>query len=140
MIKVKREKVINSIIISQKKKGYEFMKAKLEKEFWHWMNENWNIAGGLIQQAIAARLMGKTKTRVRQMINEGKLKEYKFKTTTFVSFADVMKYTREEAYESLEKATEILFGDASEIMTKIIKQQKNMVTGKSNTEQTVKKK
>jgi len=122
-----------------KRKGIRFMKAKLEKEFWHWMNENWNIAGGLIQQAIASRLMGKTKTRVRQMINEGKLKEYKFKTTTFVSFADVMKYTREEAYENLEKATGILLGNASEMMTQIIKQQKNMVTGKSNSKHSVKK-
>lgn len=39
-----------------------------------WFLEKWNENGGLITQKNAALILKKTPTRIRQMINEGKLK------------------------------------------------------------------
>ncbi|WP_288513719.1 hypothetical protein [uncultured Victivallis sp.] len=102
--------------------------ADLKNEFWHWMNENWNLAGGLITHSIAASMMGKTQTRVRQMIEEGKLKEYRFKTKKFVSFTEVLNLTRNEAYADLQNASALLFKEGAEMFSKII--EKQMKTGK----------
>lgn len=99
--------------------------ADLKNEFWHWINENWNIAGGLITHSIAASMMGKTQTRIRQMVEEGKLKEYRFKTKKFVSFSEVLNITREEAYKDLQDASELLFKQGAEMFKQILEQQKN---------------
>lgn len=99
--------------------------ADLKNEFWHWMNENWNTAGGLITHSIAASMMGKTQTRIRQMVEEGKLKEYRYKTKKFVSFAQVMELTRDEAYADLQNASSLLFKEGAEMLMQIIEKQKN---------------
>lgn len=98
--------------------------ADLKNEFWHWMNENWQSAGGLITHSIAAALMGKTQTRIRQMVEEGKLKEYRFKRKKFLSYSQVHDMTRDEAYEDLKSATELLFKQGGEVILQIIEKQK----------------
>lgn len=98
--------------------------ADLKNEFWHWMNENWNLAGGLITHSVAAAMMGKSQTRVRQMIEEGKLHQYKFKTKKFVSFSEVLKLTRDEALDDLKQASDLLWKQGAEMFQQIIEQQR----------------
>jgi len=43
-----------------------------------WFMSQWTLRGGLITQVQAARILGKTPTRIRQMINEKKINQYCF--------------------------------------------------------------
>lgn len=97
--------------------------ADLRNEFWHWINENWQAAGGLVTHSIGAAMMGKTQTRIRQMVQEGKLKEYRFKSKKFLSYCEVYNLTREEAYKDLENATSKLFSQGEKMFLKAIKEQ-----------------
>lgn len=73
--------------------------------FAEWIKNNWNIAGGLITQVVAAKILGKTKTRIRQMINEEKLAEYIFENNTYVSYAEVMKIHNEQQEKMFREMT-----------------------------------
>ena len=72
-------------------------------EFYNWTCEHWLITGGLITQATAARLLGKSKGRITQMIKEGKLKEHRYKKISFLEFPEVMKMARERIYKIINQ-------------------------------------
>lgn len=78
--------------------------SKMEDvEFYNWTCEHWLNTGGLITQVTAARLLGKSKGRITQMIKEGKLKEHKYKNLSFVEFPEVMKSARERIYKIMNQ-------------------------------------
>jgi len=57
----------------------------------NWLVKYWSKNGGLISQAMAAKLLGKTPTRIRQMINENKIKAFAYNDESpLVSFAQIM--------------------------------------------------
>ena len=94
--------------------------ADLKNEFWHWITENWQAAGGLITHSVGAAMMGKTQTRIRQMVQEGKLKEYRFKSKKFLSYYEVYNLTKAEAIADLKSATDKLFAEGREMILKMI--------------------
>jgi hypothetical protein len=59
-------------------------------DFYSWFLTEWCIAGGLISHKTAADILGKSNSRITQMINEGVLTRYSFENKTFVSFSEVM--------------------------------------------------
>ena len=63
-----------------------------------WLTKEWTNNGGLIIQAQAAKILGITPTRIRQMINEGKLKGFTFEDhTPLLSYSQIMSiYDAEE--------------------------------------------
>ena len=69
--------------------------GKKEKaSFYQWMHENWELEGGLIPQSTAAELMNVTRTRINQMIKEGKLKELRYNRQIYVSYMQAMRIAR----------------------------------------------
>lgn len=69
----------------------------IDQEYRNWIVKHWSIHGGLIPQAQAAKLLGKTPTRIRQMINENKIKSFAYKEESpLVSFAEIMSIFNEE--------------------------------------------
>lgn len=62
-------------------------------EYSEWFIQQWNSSGGLIPQVQASKILKKSRTRIRQMINEKKLTPYAFKKgeTPLLSFAEIMK-------------------------------------------------
>ena len=68
----------------------------MEQVFCNWIENNWATEGGLIQPAIAARIMEISRARMAQMIKEGKIKAIKHENTTFVSYAQIMKISKEK--------------------------------------------
>jgi len=75
-----------------------------------WIKENWSITGGLITQADAGKILGKTRTRIRQMINEGKLKAYRYENDPpFVSYADVIKLLNTQGEEKKKHIIDKIF-------------------------------
>ena len=69
----------------------------IDFKYRNWLIKCWAINGGLIPQAMAARLLGKTPTRIRQMINENKINAFTFNDESpLVSFAEIMKIFDEE--------------------------------------------
>ncbi|MDD2802031.1 MAG: hypothetical protein PHE96_11285 [Methylococcales bacterium] len=88
---------------SLEKENFTMFDAKYEK----WFSTNWNTQGGLIPQAQASKILGKTPTRIRQMINEGKLKSFVYKDETpLVSFAEIkqIKEKEDQRFEEIEEA------------------------------------
>ena len=75
-------------------------------DFYHWISQNWLYAGGLITQATAARLLKKSTGRIKQMITEQKIKEYRYENISFVSFTDVIRIAREETFRKVNKNLE----------------------------------
>lgn len=66
------------------------MKLK-DASYFLWFSENWLLAGGLITQSKAARLLGVSPTRVRQSINEGKITPYVFlDNNPLVSLSEIL--------------------------------------------------
>lgn len=81
------------ISIKHNTKSFE----ELTMEYLDWIKENWNTAGGLVTQAQAARMLNKTRTRIRQMINERKLTPYQYeKEAPLISFAELSKIAKEK--------------------------------------------
>lgn len=69
----------------------------IDFKYRNWLIKCWAINGGLIPQAMAAKLLGKTPTRIRQMINENKIKAFTYNDESpLVSFAEIMKIFCEE--------------------------------------------
>eukprot|EP00831_Metopus_contortus_P056468 TRINITY_DN4831_c0_g1_i1.p2 TRINITY_DN4831_c0_g1~~TRINITY_DN4831_c0_g1_i1.p2 ORF type:complete len:247 (+),score=35.16 TRINITY_DN4831_c0_g1_i1:66-806(+) len=72
-------------------------------DYKEWFVENWNTKGGLISQAMASKILQKTPTRIRQMINENKLNSFTFEDETpLVSFAETMQIYENEYKKLLE--------------------------------------
>lgn len=68
-----------------------------DKNYAKWFLKNWNTQGGMIPQAQASKILGKTPTRIRQMINEGKIKSFIYKDETpLVSFSEIMQIKEKE--------------------------------------------
>ena len=67
----------------------EFNKVYDSTDFTFWFVKHWCFAGGLISKAVAARLLGLSSGRISQMVREQKLREYRYKDISFVSFSDV---------------------------------------------------
>ena len=84
------------------KKPIEDTKAP-DVDFYVWFSEVWTATGGIITQATAADILGKTNGRIRQMIDEGKLKEYCYGTLKYVSFVEVYKIARMTAYNKMKQ-------------------------------------
>lgn len=74
-----------------------------EIDFYVWFSEIWTATGGVITQATAADMLGKTNGRIRQMIDEKKIKEYRYGNLSFVSFIEIYRMARIEAYEKAQK-------------------------------------
>lgn len=80
------------------------MKEKnLKIDFFPWIQSKWAENGGLITQATATLILNKSKGRINQMITEGKLKEYRYKNMSFVSYAEVIKMAKYIAYNKAKK-------------------------------------
>ena len=75
-------------------------------DFYVWLLENWSVAGGLINQTAASKVLKRTTGRLAQMIREGKLTEYRYENQVYVSYAEVMKIARDQAYKTVEKGIE----------------------------------
>lgn len=90
--------------------------------FYMWMIDNWTITGGLITQIAAARLLCKSKGRIKQIIDEGKLKEYRFQNMSFVSYPEVMKLARQLGFEKAKKTLNKEFQEVSGIMPEDMKE------------------
>lgn len=81
--------------------------GKKEKaSFYQWMHENWELEGGLIPQSTAAELMNVTRTRINQMIKEGKLKELRYNRQIYVSYMQAMRIARKREFERQDKELE----------------------------------
>lgn len=67
-------------------------------QYKEWFLKNWTNKGGLITQSQASKILGKTRTRIRQMINEKKLQSFQYKDETpLVSLAEILEiYDKEE--------------------------------------------
>lgn len=76
-----------------------FKSKEEDVEFYNWTCEHWLNTGGLITQATAARLLGKSKGRITQMIKEKKLEEHRYKNLSFLAFPEVMKIARKRIYK-----------------------------------------
>ena len=70
----------------------------LNEKYKEWLTKQWTNNGGLITQAQAAKILGKTPTRIRQMINERKIKGIIFEDDTpLLSYSQIMRiYDAEE--------------------------------------------
>lgn len=72
--------------------------AMINFKYKNWLLKYWPKNGGLISQAMAAKLLGKTPTRIRQMINENKIKAFAYNDESpLVSFAQIMDIFDDEA-------------------------------------------
>lgn len=81
--------------------------GKKEKaSFYQWMHENWELEGGLIPQSTAAELMKLTRTRINQMIKEGKLREFRYNGQIYVSYVQAMRIARKREFERQDKELE----------------------------------
>lgn len=82
-------------------------------DFRYWFRTNWIAAGGLMSKASAARLLNKSKSRITQMIAEGKLFEHKFSEgLSYIEAPQVFKIMHQEEYKMLKNT---LFEDAKGI-------------------------
>lgn len=88
---------------------YINLENDMKKDYKEWFMEKWNENGGLVSQKDAALILKKSPTRIRQMINEGKLKTIQFDETRvpFVSLQQVLTYYKaksifEEAADMIE--------------------------------------
>ena len=79
--------------------GRKRKKEKPECPYYHWMLENWTFMGGMITQATASRLLNVSRTRISQMVKEGKLKETRYKDEIFVSYPEIMKIAKQKEVE-----------------------------------------
>ena len=77
-------------------------------------------------------MMGKTQTRIRQMVQEGKLTEYRFKSKKFLSYHEVYNLTKAEAIEYLKSATSKLFNEGRDMFLQIIDEQTKKQDGQSS--------
>jgi len=105
-------------------------------KFREWFRQNWLISGGLIPKATAARLLNKSKSRITQMIKEGKLVEHKFNDSfSYIEAPQIFRIMHKEDFEliidTLYKEAEVLpethqqsFLDA---MIPAIEEQKNSI-------------
>lgn len=86
-------------------KGLEKMhKPKnIDPEFYNWMKENTTMYGALIQPAIAAKLLNKSKGRISQMMKAGKLKYWEYENIRFLSYHEVMEIATKEVYIYMEE-------------------------------------
>jgi ribosomal protein S1 len=95
--------------------------------FYVWMIDNWTVTGGLISQVTAARLLRKSKGRIKQMIDAGKLTEYRFENISFVPYPQVMKLARLHNYD---QATQELNASFKELESQMPQEQlKEFSTG-----------
>ncbi len=101
--------------MEQKQKDETEMK-KFDEEYFQyceWFKKNWLTAGGLISKAEAARLLGKSKGRITQMVKEGKLKEHKFSDgISYLEAPPVFTIMHKEEYKILKDS---LYEQAEEI-------------------------
>ncbi len=73
---------------------------EINNEFAEWMKSNWVIAGGLISQATASKILQRTTGRIAQMITEGKIEGiYRYENIVFVSYAEIMKILKKQEDE-----------------------------------------
>lgn len=69
-------------------------------KFREWFRKNWLVSGGLISKATAARLLNKSKGRITQMVQEGKLKEHKFNFwISYLEAPEVFRILHKEEYK-----------------------------------------
>ena len=91
--------------MEQKQKDETEMK-KFDEEYFkycEWFKTNWLTSGGLIAKAEAARLLGKSKGRITQMVKEGKLKEHKFSDgISYLEAPQVFTIMHQEEYKLLK--------------------------------------
>lgn len=92
----------------RKRKGKAMQKPV---DYKTWFLEKWNENGGMITQKNAALILKKTPTRIRQMINEGKLKAIHCpeNEAPFVSLQQVLEIYRskpvlEEISDTIDQA------------------------------------
>lgn len=72
-------------------------------QFCEWFRKNWLVSGGLISKATAARLLGKCKGRITQMIKEGKLNEHKYNEgISFLEAQQIFEIMHREEYKFLK--------------------------------------
>ena len=72
-------------------------------KFREWFRTNWLISGGLIPKATAARLLNKSKSRITQMVKEGKLFEHKFNDSlSYIETPQVFRIMHQEDYKLLK--------------------------------------
>lgn len=64
-------------------------------KFKDWIDKNWMSAGGLIRQTDAAKMIEKDRSRINQLIKEGRLKKYKHENLTFVSIVQIQEIVKE---------------------------------------------
>ena len=78
------------------------------KNYKEWFIYQWNLHGGLITQAQAARILEKTPTRIRQMINEKKIDHIAYNDEApLISFTHLLKiYEIEEALKKEKEEKE----------------------------------
>lgn len=82
-------------------------------EFREWFRTNWLVAGGLISKATAASLLGKSKGRITQMIQEGKLKEHQFSPSrSYLETPEIFRMIHKEEYKLFK---DTLFEQAEEL-------------------------
>ena len=87
----------------EKEQRKETEMKKLNEEilmFREWYRKNWLTAGGLVPKATAARLLGKSKGRITQMVREGKLKEHQFNPSiSYLEAPEVFRLMHKEEYK-----------------------------------------
>ena len=68
--------------------------------FREWYRKNWLVSGGLIPKATAAKLLGKSKGRITQMVKEGKLNEHKYnESISFLEAPQIFTIMHREEYK-----------------------------------------
>lgn len=77
-----------------------------EIDFYAWLQRNWTMTGGLINQATAARLLKRSTSRITNMIKEGKLKEYRYNNLSFLSYPEVMRMAETIAIRNARRLTQ----------------------------------
>ena len=69
-------------------------------KFREWFRINWITSGGLIPKATAARLLNKSKSRITQMVKEGKLFEHKFNDSlSYIETPQIFRIMHQEDYK-----------------------------------------
>ncbi len=64
----------------------------VNEKYTKWLREIYMLNGPMITQAQAAKMLGKTKTRIKQMINENKINAIAFENDTpLISFREVLE-------------------------------------------------
>ena len=91
--------------MEQKQRIEEIMKKYDEEHstFREWFKSNWLASGGLIPKATAAKLLGKCKGRITQMVKEGKLNEHRYNSAiSFLEAPQIFTIMHKEAYNLIK--------------------------------------